>query len=95
MLLRRHTINEIVRILEDPNEHWVFCEYRATHSSGVSLWIANGMLRVDISEPTKIGMRFIERWRVWRAVRIAQSHCVFRQLQKQVDDAKANTTQAN
>ena len=82
---RREIIADLARTLESEAEEWVMDEYHAVHSgSGVKLWIASGPGFLHAENPRmKFGM--LEKWRLWRSLRIAQANCMHRRL---VEEAK-------
>ena len=62
------TICESLRC--DPSA-WEATSHRLTHTSGISFWIANGMLFLRTEDSTTdVPLGFMGKWRVWTAYKI-------------------------
>ncbi len=68
--------DELVRLLEAPNERWLFSEYTAKHvRSGTQIWTGNSILFVN-TYPVPCRFGPLDKWRIWRALGVAQENAV-------------------
>lgn len=73
----------LINSLCDPEEAWLFEEHACTRyarhaisprfrPTAVRVWICNGPMACD-TYPVKMGLGFFQRWRLWKAVKVARA----------------------
>lgn len=61
--------NELIKSLEHEPENWRFDDHLAMNSeSGIKLWIANGMIFVNVYAPFKLKFSLYNKWRIWQEI---------------------------
>ncbi len=65
----------IIKSMDENPDSWVVGNYRATHKSGVSLWI-DGFMYVRVDKPVSIAFGTIDKWRVLSALKRLKSYII-------------------
>ena len=78
--MENEPINRLIEMLKDPNEVWDIGGYTCAHrKTGIRVWIANGRAFCR-TWPANSGESMLQRWRLWRAVRVARKNWLARKL---------------
>lgn len=73
----------LVALLEDPSEEWLFDGHVAENKKyGIEVWVANAPILRTEMYPVPLGLGLLDKWRVWRALKVARANYWMRKLTK-------------
>lgn len=63
------SVRDIVQSLEHEGDDWQESRYEISHTSGLSIWTANGVTFISIEEPHKQSFGLIGKLLIWKAIK--------------------------
>lgn len=85
-------VDRVIDLLEDPNEPWILGYHTLEHPiTKIQIWLANMPVIDTNTYPGRLRIGLIDKWRLWRATKVAIENMVIRRLEKNEELADLST----